>query len=55
LQRLLLLLIRSELIPGRARTSLANGVDLIDEDDRRSPLAGLLEEVSNTRCSETDE
>ena len=33
----------------RATSALADGVDLVDEDDRRRPLAGLFEQVADPR------
>ncbi len=33
----------------------ADGVDLVDEDDRRGVLLGLLEQVADTRGTDTDE
>ena len=39
-----------------ARAALAaNGVDLVDEDDARGVLAGLLKQVAHARSADTDE
>ena len=40
---------------GRAASALADGVDLVDEDDGGSPLAGIGEEVPHPRRPHADE
>ena len=51
-QRLLAFVVR----PETTRTALApDGIDLVDEDDRRSPLAGIGEEVPDARGTHPDE
>ena len=39
----------------RPTPALADGVDLVDEDDRRGPLAGIGEEVPDPRGPDPDE
>ena len=52
-QSLLPLIVARE--PGVLAAGAADGVDLVDEDDARGLLLGLLEEVSHTRGAHADE
>jgi len=51
IERLLALVVGHE----TAAAPLTDRVDLIDEDDRRCPLARALEEIAHARRAETDE
>src|SRR5439155_14988094 len=42
-------------VAARSAAGTPNGVELVDEDDRRGLLLGLAEQVAHARCADTDD